>query len=89
MEDSGIIDLFFRRSENAISETAAKYRNHLGEPGPEAENGSSDPGCLHSGGAGPCCDSAAIIAWTGMEFPPFLCTSAFDRDIKFIYNFPE
>ena len=29
MEDSGIIDLFFRRSENAISETAAKYGNYL------------------------------------------------------------
>ena len=29
MEDSGIIDLYFRRSESAISETASKYGNYL------------------------------------------------------------
>ena len=29
MEDSGIIDLYFRRSEKAISETASKYGNYL------------------------------------------------------------
>ena len=29
MEDSGIIDLYFRRSETAISETASKYGNYL------------------------------------------------------------
>ena len=29
MEDSGIIELYFRRSENAISETASKYGNYL------------------------------------------------------------
>ena len=30
MEDSGIIDLFFRRSEQAISETDQKYGSYLG-----------------------------------------------------------
>ena len=29
MEDSGIIDLYFRRSESAILETASKYGNYL------------------------------------------------------------